>query len=401
VVWTVLLDVLLLVVLLALLVSGLRGGFARSVSAILGLAAGAVAAYLLMPLLAGVVPWPAWRVLLILVCWVLLLVLGHAAGAAIGRAIGRGDGADSGPGGVSRLLGAAVSVGTGSLVIALVAGSVGGLGAPVVSQAVQQSLVVGAIDRITPEPLDAALAQLRGAVLAQGMPEVEDPLGGVTAEDPPAPPPAGEPGSGSAALDAARDSIVRIAGTAFACGVTQTGSGAVIAADRVVTNAHVVAGVEQPLVEAPNGQVLEGRVVLFDPRADLAVLAVPGLDVPALELGGALEPGDAAVAGGYPYGGPYEASPAEVLAVSTERLRDIYGGALVDREVYTLAVDVSPGDSGGPLLDTAGEVAGLVFAQAAGGERLGYALTPSALDPVVTAAPGLDAAVSAGACVPR
>src|SRR5690606_26696731 len=131
--------------------------------------------------------------------------------------------------------------------------------------------------------------------------------------------------TGTDALAAAAQSVVRISGTAYACGQNQSGTGFVIAPDRVVTNAHVVAGVPNPVVEAPNGQALDGSVVYFDPADDLAVIAVAGLAAQPLDLAAPLEPGDDAVIDGYPYGGPFTSGPAEVLAVSTERLEDIYG----------------------------------------------------------------------------
>ena len=62
---------------------------------------------------------------------------------------------------------------------------------------------------------------------------------------------------------------------------------------------------------------------------------------------------------------------------------DIYDGSMAPRDVYALAAQVRPGNSGGPLLSTTGEVAGLVFARAEGDDDLGYAMTPAELTPVV------------------
>ena len=193
--------------------------------------------------------------------------------------------------------------------------------------------------------------------------------------------------------------MVRISGTAYACGQNQSGSGFVIAPDRVVTNAHVVAGVDQPVVEAPNGQTLDGRVVYFDPEDDLAVIAVDGLEAPALALAGSLAPGSDAVVDGYPFGGPFSSIPAEVLAVSNERIMDIYGQDSSVREVYTLAANIQPGNSGGPLLAPSGQVAGLVFARSSEQADLGYAMTNSELQPVAGQASALSSPVTPGACI--
>ena len=162
---------------------------------------------------------------------------------------------------------------------------------------------------------------------------------------------------------------------------------------------HVVAGVDQPVVQAPNGQSIEGRVVYFDARDDLAVIATTGLTVPALDLNEPLAPGDESVVQGYPFGGPFVSGGAEVLAVSSERLRDIYGDSTSEREVYTLAAEINPGNSGGPLLALDGEVAGVVFAKSADSSQLGYAMTNTELAPVVDVAPELSAAVSSGSCI--
>lgn len=386
------LDVLLVLGLLVVIGEGIRDGLARSIGGLLGVVAGGVVAYLAIPFLAGIVPDPLWRVAAVVSASLVLLIGGFALGRAIGRAIAERD--DDGPGALSRVLGGLANGVVGALVLALVAGGVASLGIPVVSQAVAGSIVVRTIDAATPAPVDAVLARVRAAILEDGLPAIGEALGGIV-DSPGAP---GAPDE-TDALGAAARSVVRIGGTAYACGQNQTGTGFVVAADRIVTNAHVVAGVEQPIVEAPNGQTLEGRVVYLDPVDDLAVVAVDGLDAEPLDLAGILPVGARAVVDGYPYGGPFTTGGAEVLAVSTERLADIYGEASGSREIYTLAAVVQPGNSGGPLLTTDGEVAGVVFARNADDPELAYAMTNTELAPVVARAPGLDDPVSAGSCV--
>jgi len=386
------LDVLLVLGLLVVIGEGIRDGLARSIGGLLGVVAGGVVAYLAIPFLAGIVPDPLWRVAAVVTASLVLLIGGFALGRAIGRAIAERD--DDGPGALSRILGGLANGVVGALVLALVAGGVASLGIPVVSQAVANSIVVRTIDAATPAPVDAVLARVRAAILEDGLPAIGEALGGIV-DSPGAPDAADE----TDALGAAARSVVRIGGTAYACGQNQTGTGFVVADDRIVTNAHVVAGVEQPIVEAPNGQTLEGRVVYLDPVDDLAVVAVDGLDAEPLDLAGILPVGARAVVDGYPYGGPFTTGGAEVLAVSTERLADIYGEAGGSREIYTLAAIVQPGNSGGPLLTTDGEVAGVVFARNADDPELAYAMTNTELAPVVARAPGLDDPVSAGSCV--
>ena len=137
------------------------------------------------------------------------------------------------------------------------------MGVPLFSQAISGSYVVRAIDTLTPAPVDALLARVRAAVLEEGLPAIGDALGGVvTSPGIPDVPTDTDP------LSIAAQSVVRIGGTAYACGQNQTGTGFVVAPDRIVTNAHVVAGVDAPIVEAPSGQTLEGRVVYLDPIDD-------------------------------------------------------------------------------------------------------------------------------------
>jgi len=387
-----LLDLLLVLTMLAFIGEGVRNGFARSIGAILGVIGGGALAFLALPLLSAIVPDPFWRIAVIIAVSLALLIGGHALGNRIGHGIRDRRRDEIGFG--SRLAGGIANGVIAALTLALVAGGVGSMGVPLFSQAISGSYVVRAIDTLTPAPVDALLARLRAAVLEEGLPAIGEALGGVVVS-----PGIPDVPTDTDPLTLAAQSVVRIGGTAFACGQNQTGTGFVVAPDRIVTNAHVVAGVDQPIVEAPNGQTLEGRVVYLDPVDDLAVVAVEGLGAAPLALSPALEVGADAVVEGYPYGGPFIRGPAQVLAVSSESIPDIYGTTRTEREVYTLAAVVQPGNSGGPLLSTDGRVAGVVFARNADDAELGYAMTNTELEPVASAAPGLSAAVSSGNCV--
>jgi uncharacterized membrane protein required for colicin V production len=388
-----LLDVLLVIVLLVYLGEGWRNGFIRSLSAVVGLIAGAVAAFFLIPVIGAIVPDPFWRTFLVVSVAVALIILGSMAGAGIGRALrGRVEKTPLRP--LDRIGGAVANLVVGALITALLAGSVASFGIPVLSAAVSNSWVLQTINTVTPPPVTAALARLRSAVLAQGLPVISGGFGGLT-KSPGVP----QVDTGTSALAAAASSVVRINGTAYACGQNQSGSGFVIAKDRVVTNAHVVAGVQQPIVQAPNGQTLDGRIVYFDPQNDLAVIAVSGLSAPTLALGNPLAVGDDGVVDGYPFGGPFTTGGAQVLARSVENVENIYGTARTSRELYTLAADIEPGNSGGPLLEKNGSIAGIVFAKSSTDANLGYAMTDTVLAPVVQQAAGLSAPISSGTCV--
>src|SRR5690606_25931887 len=107
-----------------------------------------------------------------------------------------------------------------------------------------------------------------------------------------------------------RDKVLKIRGDAPSCSRTLEGSGFVVAPQRVMTNAHVVAGTTSVRVESQQG-VLPARVTYFDPDVDVAILAVPDLqarpipfaEVPAVS-------GDSAIVLGYPLDGPYTATAA-------------------------------------------------------------------------------------------
>jgi S1-C subfamily serine protease len=195
--------------------------------------------------------------------------------------------------------------------------------------------------------------------------------------------------------------VLKIAGTAYECGQNQTGTGFVVSPGRVVTNAHVVAGVSQPVVESQDGGAMPGRVVYFDTKNDLAVLAVDGLPSEPLALSPDLPNGSPAAFAGYPHGGPFQTKPATVQDISTVLVPDIYGNNASPEDIYRLAGDVQPGNSGGPLLTPEGLVAGVIFAKATSDPAMGFAITMGDLTPVASQAAGLSAPVSSGQCIQK
>ena len=108
--------------------------------------------------------------------------------------------------------------------------------------------------------------------------------------------------------------------------------------------------------------------------------------------------GDRAVVMGYPYGGPFTSVSAGVLGVSSAPVPNVYDTGAAPREVYSVAAEVRPGNSGGPLLTTDGQVAGVIFARADADVEVGFAMTNAELRPVAERAGGMDEAVSSGRC---
>jgi uncharacterized membrane protein required for colicin V production len=388
--WSILLDVLLVVVFILALVNGYRSGLLRTAAGLVGLILGGIAAYFAMPWVSGLVPAPEWRAPAAIGTALVLLSLGAWLGAIVGRALRHGARAVK-LGVIDRVLGAIGNLIVTAFVVALVASGVTTMGVPVLSPAVAGSRVLTTLDAVTPAPARTLMAELRTAALGGAIPWLVEVLDGPTQ----APElPAG--GVDDAELARAAASVVRITGTAFQCGTNLSGSGFVVAEDRIVTNAHVVAGVTEPIVEAPGLAAVEGRVVAFDPANDLALIAVDDLAAPALTIADAPAGTEVAVAG-YPFGGPLELRPARVMSVGPITIEE--GGRTSTRDVTTLAADVDHGNSGGPVLTGDGAVGAVVFAKSESVANVGYAIPATTLAPLAADAPALDAPVDSGSCV--
>ena len=202
------------------------------------------------------------------------------------------------------------------------------------------------------------------------------------------------------AVDRARESVLKIRSSSQDCRGVAFGSGWVVSDNRVVTNAHVVAGGERITVQpGGDGRRLRATVVAFDPQLDLAILRVPDLDERPLPRAADLAEGAPAVAAGFPNGGDYHLSPAAVSDESVTGGRDIYDDRLVNRDIFTLSTTVIPGNSGGPLITPDGRVAGTIFAKAQANDTIGFALTDDATDSVLDRAAALREPVSTGSCL--
>lgn len=197
-------------------------------------------------------------------------------------------------------------------------------------------------------------------------------------------------------VQAAAPSVVRILGNA--CGLGVEGSGWAAGDGLVVTNAHVVAGQQDTIVqEGGEEPSLDAAVVHFDARNDVAVLRVPGLDVPALALADDPRSGTAGAILGYPLNGPFDVRPARIGQTRTVLSDDAYGNGPVSRAMTTLRGNVRSGNSGGPIVDAGGRVLTTVFAATTSGRPGGYGV-PNAVvrDALEQARRGVT--VSSGPC---
>jgi S1-C subfamily serine protease len=171
----------------------------------------------------------------------------------------------------------------------------------------------------------------------------------------------------------AGSSVLKIRGS-NSCGQGVEGTGFVFGTNRIMTNAHVVAGVRDP--ELTIGQdIVDAEVVVYDPELDIAVLSFDDASVAALALDFTAEAKDGVAILGYPEDGPFDVGTARIRAEQRLRSPNIYGTDTVIRQVFSLRGSVRPGNSGGPIVSSAGEVVGMVFAASVTDPHTGYALT--------------------------
>lgn len=389
----ILLDVILVIVLLGFLIIGLGRGLWATLGGALGFVVGLAAAFFAIPRVAEWVGEPVWRVVAVVAVAILLVIVGHAIGSAIGGRVG----------GLFRspalrvfgsLIGGVLNLAVAAFAIAVLSFSLSAMGFPAVNQQLNQSRVVQTIDAGVPEPIEAWFAEVRSAVTASDIPEIAQLIAPNAAEAP-------SDTELSEAAESAAASVARVSGVAEQCGQSQTGSGFAVSDNRIVTNAHVLAGITAPTVEMPNGEVLPGRAVYFDPERDLAVLAVDSLESPSLEVSEPLSQGDSGYVMGYPAGGPFSAGAATVQGRDVSVVNNIYGGSPSELEVYQVNADVRQGNSGGPLVSQEGDVAGVVFARAVEGDSVGFAVTAAEAGEVLTSPESFTETVSTGQCVQR
>lgn len=188
---------------------------------------------------------------------------------------------------------------------------------------------------------------------------------------------------------AAARSTVRVLGTA--CGLGIEGSGWIAAPGVVVTNAHVVAGEEDTVIQIGGaGARFAADAIGFDPRNDIAVLKVDGIqEVPPLRVDPSAPPGRSGAIIGYPHNGPLTITPGRLGPTITALSQDAYGRGPVKRRITTLAGQVRSGNSGGPMVDGRGRVLTMIFASAVSGKRrAGYGVPDSVIRDAIAKARG-------------
>lgn len=364
-------DVLLVLAVIAAFVSGWRQGAFSAVVSALGIVAGLVIGLALAPFALDLAESQIARIVLLSAVIVLFVGVGNLVGATVGGSVrGRMRSksrrvADSALGALFQSV--AVATVLWFISIPLAASVPGQLG-----EGIRSSRVFGGINAAAPEGASKLPARLAALLDESGLPPLVSPFESPHGAQVAAP---SEEVVRPEVVEKLRPSIVHVMGDAESCRRRLMGTGFVIEDGYVLTNAHVVAGTERVSLDTVVG-VKPAEVVLYDPDADIAVLRVDQLGLPALRwTGSELGVGEDAVVMGYPKSGPFEAAPVRIRGRLDIAGPDIYTTGRVEREAYTIRGNIRQGNSGGPLLTADGEVAGMIFGASLDTSETGYALT--------------------------
>ena len=381
------LDLLVVMAALGAAVSGYRLGFLARVTSWLGMALGAVLGDQIAGTILDRIDAPSEGQALAVVVGTLLgcAFLGQALGLVVGQRLrhvlpfGGVRQADRVAGAGAGVLGVVLAL---WLLLPIMAEKNGWF-----SVQARTSALAEAVDENLPEPPNSALRQY----LTEG--QLARVVEGLERAPDVGPPPAAS-GLPQAVVDRVVASTVKVEGVA--CRRIQEGSGFVVGPDLVVTNAHVVAGEDETVLERSDGSEVRAEVVAFDANRDLAVLRADDIDRSALPLGDTEVGGTGAVFG-HPGGGPLRVAPFQVGREVRARGTDIYDRNETEREVLVLAAALRRGDSGGALVDAEGAVVGVAFAIAPDRDGVAYALAMSELQAVL--AGNLSTEVDTGPCL--
>ncbi|MFJ8959872.1 MarP family serine protease [Lentzea sp. NPDC102401] len=389
-------DLLVLGLAAIAALSGARQGMVVALPAFVGVLVGLILGTQIAPLLVSQFENVVTKVVFAVGVVVLLVALGETIGVYIGRTIKARVNA-SPLRGADNALGAIVQgfvVFIVAWMIALPLTSVVGL--PDLTSSLKQSVILGKVDQTMPQAARVLSGDLQKLFDVSGFPQAMDPFNRTPLKD--VEPPNSQLAD-SPVAKRLQASVLKVRGRAPSCSRALEGTGFVIAPERVMTNAHVVAGTNEVTVEVGRGQ-FDATVVSYDPRTDIAVLAVPDLEATPLQFrSDEVQPGEDGIVLGYPLDGPYKSSPARVRErIPLLRGPDIYDAQTVTRDVYTVRAEVRSGNSGGPLVDPNGRVMGVVFGAAVDDPETGFVLTAQQVQAMVQKAPTLTKRASTQGC---
>ncbi|MBP2455777.1 acid resistance serine protease MarP [Mycolicibacterium lutetiense] len=375
-------------------ISGWRSGALGSLLSFIGVVLGAVAGVLLAPHVIPHISGDRTKLFATLFLILALVVIGEIAGVVLGRAV---RGTIRNP--VFRVLDSAVGVSLMLVAVLVASWLLGSLltssDQPNLAAAVKNSRVLTEVDKVAPDWLRSVPNRLSALLDTSGLPDVLEPFGRtpIVNVDAPDAALANDP-----VVAMTRPAVVKIRGVAPSCQKVLEGSGFVVAPNRVMSNAHVVAGADSVTIEA-DGKTYDAGVVSYDPNADISILDVPNLPITPLQFADQPAPkGTDAVVMGYPGGGDFLATPARVREIIELNGPDIYRTTTVTREVYTVRGTVRQGNSGGPMINRSGKVLGVVFGAAVDDVDTGFVLTAKEVEHQL-AKIGNTARVATGTCI--
>ncbi|MER5178898.1 MarP family serine protease [Streptomyces sp. NPDC002896] len=371
------LDILLLVAAVWFAIVGYRQGFVVGILSVIGFLGGGLVAVYLLPVLWDKVTDGAQVTTTAAVVAVVVVIVCASVGQAFTTHLGnklRRYITWSPARALDATGGALVNVVAMLLVAWLIGSALAGTTLPTLGKEVRNSKVLQGVSQALPEQANTWFADFSSALAQNGFPQVFSPFSNEPITEVQAPDPAL---ANSPVATRAQRSIVKVVGTAESCGKVLEGTGFVFSDRRVMTNAHVVGGVDEPTVQiGGKGKLYDATVVLYDWQRDIAVLDVPNLNAPALKFASTdATSGSSAIVAGFPENGSYDVRPARVRARIPANGPDIYHRGTVSRDVYSLYATVRQGNSGGPLLTPDGKVYGVVFAKSLDDPDTGYALT--------------------------
>jgi S1-C subfamily serine protease len=367
-------DILIILLLLAIIIRGRETGLVRQLFSAAGFVGGLFIGAALQPQVLRYADTTLSRAALSLIvalgCAFALASLGEYIGSSLKHRIQRLMPLDK----ADAILGSVAGATTLLTGVWLLTSMASGLPLPSLQQTLRSSAIISSLNRALPSAPNV-ISGIGHLINPNGFPDVFAGL-----ERQPLQPDTPLPSLGDLqpVVKQARASVVKLEGRG--CGGIVEGSGFVAATNTIITNAHVVAGVNRPTVIDTNG-THTASVIWFDSNLDMAVLQTSGLAGSPLPMDASRnDAGTPGVVLGYPGGGGFTATPATVLDQFTATGRDIYGKNNTRRNILELKATVIPGNSGGPLLNQDGEVIGLIFAQSLAYQNIGYALN---MQPVI------------------
>jgi S1-C subfamily serine protease len=394
------LDILLLVAAVWFAVVGYRQGFVVGILSVIGFLGGGLVAVYLLPVIWGRLTNDSEVSTTAAIVAVVIVIVCASIGQAFTTHLGnklRRHITWSPARALDATGGALINVVAMLLVAWLIGSALAGTSLPTLGKEVRNSKVLLGVSQVMPDQASTWFTDFSSVLAQNGFPQVFSPFANEPITEVQAPDPAL---AGSPVAARAQRSIVKVVGTAQSCGKVLEGTGFVFSNRRVMTNAHVVGGVDEPTVQiGGEGRLYDAKVVLYDWQRDIAVLDVPDLNAQPLQFADSdARSGNSAIVAGFPENGAYDVRSARVRGRINANGPDIYRRGTVRRDVYSLFATVRQGNSGGPLLTPEGRVYGVIFARSLDDPETGYALTVDEIRDDITRGLAADQQVDSQGC---